>query len=176
VSGSMPSVGSRGPRSSAGSISNMASDMSPTFEVAVDPEHLSGAPYKDVTGLLAVRLGQVWFPERSWSDFPVIVLGWWLGEAARLSEDVDGEFRFMDGPFGFRARKGPGGVRVTLEDMRGPSPSSVLEATVPQHMFCSAIQEASAVIFEACRNRGWESCDLGALSPSLGPRGRTTTE
>jgi len=54
----------------------------------------------NVTGVIYVELASGAFPERGWSDFPVIVLGWWAEALFQLQVPTRREvlWRFMDGP------------------------------------------------------------------------------
>ena len=54
----------------------------------------------NVTGVIYVELDSGAFLERSWSDFPVIILGWWVEALIELEVPTRREvlWRFMDGP------------------------------------------------------------------------------
>ena len=54
----------------------------------------------DVTGVIYVELESGAFPETVWSDFPVIILGWWAEALLELDVPTRHEvlWRFMDGP------------------------------------------------------------------------------
>lgn len=41
------------------------------------------------------------FPEEGWDDFSVVILGWWLYQAA-FNVPQESIFRFMDGPYCFK--------------------------------------------------------------------------
>jgi hypothetical protein len=56
----------------------------------------------DVTGVIFLDLQNGPFPEAGWSDFPVIILNWWIEawlqfEASAKRREV--QWRFMDGPY-----------------------------------------------------------------------------
>src|SRR5712675_1597226 len=54
----------------------------------------------NVTGVIYVELESSAFPAREWSDFPVIILGWWTEALLQLEVPTRREvkWRFMDGP------------------------------------------------------------------------------
>lgn len=56
----------------------------------------------NVTGVIFLELHDGAFPERGWSDFPVIILGWWADALLQLEVPTRREvqWRFMDGPYG----------------------------------------------------------------------------
>ena len=66
-------------------------DVSVHIDLASIRQSKSGS----IMGRIAFRFGDLWFPEVDWSDFPVVILEWWLSA-------LDGggqELLFMDGPF-----------------------------------------------------------------------------
>jgi hypothetical protein len=66
----------------------------------------------NVTGVIYVELGLKAFPERGWSDFPAIVLGWWAEALFQLEVPTRHEvlWRFMDGPHSLTLTKVDGAV------------------------------------------------------------------
>ena len=59
-----------------------------------------------ITGTLFVELGGNAFPDAGWSDFPVVVLGWWVRAALALQRTgAPTSFMFMDGPFELELRR-----------------------------------------------------------------------
>jgi len=62
----------------------------------------------NVTGVIFLELHDGAFPGRGWSDFPVIILGWWADALAQLEVPARREvqWRFMDGPHGVTLIKG----------------------------------------------------------------------
>lgn len=57
-------------------------------------------PGGNVTGVIYLDLDSGEFPERGWSDFPVIILSWWTETLLQLeTERNEVQWRFMDGPY-----------------------------------------------------------------------------
>ena len=54
----------------------------------------------NVTGVIFLELHDGAFPAKGWSDFPVIILGWWIDAWLQLEVPARREvqWRFMDGP------------------------------------------------------------------------------
>lgn len=48
-----------------------------------------------------VEIGSLRFPNEQWSDFPVVILGWWMEGSVALQSGTSAEavFRFMEGPY-----------------------------------------------------------------------------
>ncbi len=85
-----------------------------TLEIVVTPAELRRSATGSITGRLWLRLTATRertdidaFPGDEWSDFPVTVLGWWLGRLARDtgSGEAIERCQFMDGPFAFTVRR-----------------------------------------------------------------------
>jgi len=63
----------------------------------------------NVTGVIYVELESGAFPETGWSDFPVIILGWWAEALLQFGSSARREalWRFMDGPHSLTLTKAP---------------------------------------------------------------------
>jgi hypothetical protein len=63
----------------------------------------------NVTGVIFLELEGGAFPERGWSDFPVIVLSWWTEAWLQLEVPTrrQVQWRFMDGPYAAILSKAP---------------------------------------------------------------------
>lgn len=55
----------------------------------------------NVTGVIFLQLETGPYPEEGWSDFPVIILGWWTEAHLKIAKRAAREVvrRFMDGPY-----------------------------------------------------------------------------
>ncbi len=64
----------------------------------------------NVTGTIFLDLQGRAFPDRGWSDFPVIILGWWIDAWLQLEVPTRREVQwlFMDGPYAATLTKVPG--------------------------------------------------------------------
>ena len=137
------------------------------LEIAVAPDRLDFAGGDPVTGLLAVRFGPIWFPERNWSDFPVVVLGWWAGECATLAEGGNGAFRFMDGPFQFNARNLKDGRAELQSQERRRDGTQTGHGPIAIERLTFAVVRAAEGILGACERREWLSRDVEELRSAL---------
>ena len=69
--------------------------------IALDPQTFQQSREGgNVTGVIFLRLEVGDFPEKNWSDFPVIILCWWIDAWLQLETPTRREvqWRFMDGP------------------------------------------------------------------------------
>ncbi len=122
-----------------------------------------------------VRMDDVAFPHEAWTDFAVVVIGWWTEALIKL---LDGdlstqEVRFMDGPYLVRIAPADGD-RWQLQFVEALRVPRVRHHGVvdPVHLVESVVAAADALL-ELCRARGWGSRDsehLAALVSRLRER------
>lgn len=55
-----------------------------SFDIVFDPASLDRSSHGSITGRIAVQSGDFAFPESEWSDFPVVIVRWWIDEARAL--------------------------------------------------------------------------------------------
>ena len=147
----------------------------PSAEVVVD----IGSLHLSDSGAV---FGQIWlrtnaavsgaFPEIGWTDFPVVVLSWWLRETDALMQgsSTTAECAFIDGPFHFSVNRAgdvdlhemqAGGV-VTIGQCRSPTSRDELWRSV--HL-------AACVVLEACDTSRWSTVDIETLRAACRSRG-----
>ena len=109
----------------------------------------------NVTGVIYIELASGAFPERGWSDFPVIVLGWWAEALCQLEVPTRREvlWRFMDGPH-----------RLTLTKVDGDISSDALALAELQSSLLGAAERV--VIY--CEEHKMFSKDLETLRMNVG--------
>jgi hypothetical protein len=108
----------------------------------------------NVTGVIFLELPDRAFPEKGWSDFPVIILGWWTDALLELEVPTRREvlWRFMDGPHG-----------VTLTKVTGDASTRVFEFPL---MHNALLEAAERVVVHCDENRMF-SKDLETLRENV---------
>jgi hypothetical protein len=141
-----------------------------TVEVFVSPATLSRSAAGSITGPIWIRIPAAGgrteddvFPEDGWSDFPVIVLGWWLGRLARDTGGREAAERceFMDGPFAFTVRRRRGDPQWTVA---WPGHSQVV---VDGPTFLDRLISTARAVLDACHTNGWAGPDADALARAI---------
>jgi len=131
-------------------------------EVIIEPSSLDRAAGGGITGRLALRVGDTWFPDPQWHDFPVVVLAWWLRELTRplSASGAAARCRFMEGPLAFKVvRQTPGGWSVVLvEGTREHSGTEIDGAALIR-----SISTAADRLLAECARRGWRGEDVEDL-------------
>ncbi len=111
------------------------------------------------------KVNEGFFPEKGWTDFTVIILGWWTQELlAQLDGKEVGQYDFMDGPFYVEAR-------ITVEDKillhfkeRRRSGINVLfTADVEIKDFFSSLKSISNLVLRQCYHNSYKNEDVSKL-------------
>jgi len=133
--------------------------MDKKFQVLVEKQTLHRSQRGSITGVIAVRAGGIVFPEDRWSDFPVVVLGWWINECRRIRTGGTARCQFMDGPYRFSIRITGGANEAEIElPAANSAPLRVDLADVLEE-----IRGAARVILATCDAAGWNSTDIETL-------------
>ena len=140
-------------------------------EIVVAPASLDRSGSSSVTGSIWLRHGRrdepyEAFPEADWTDFPVVILAWWLDAFAALesSDATEAECRFMDGPFEFHLMTdAPTLLRVRCLG-RGITPGEVVaDFRTPAASVREALHRAANAVLAECDRRGWRGRDVEQL-------------
>lgn len=110
------------------------------------------------------------FPEARWSDFVVVVLGWWVQALAKIVKgwETTVEFDFMDGPFLIRISKVTDS-EIKLECVNQSSAIEVIEHSL---IMClsdlhSELLKVARNVMDSCDEFGWESDDTRVLKKEI---------
>lgn len=140
-------------------------DMIVTGDVEIATGELRMGGSGSITGRLALRVSERWFPEEHWNDFPVVVLSWWLSEIDGLSTGNGARFDFMDGPFAVQAVVDELGNAV-LDFLRDDE--FLGEARVAVSALVDSIFAAAHETLAGCEQHEWKTADISALRLHLG--------
>jgi 3-oxoacyl-ACP reductase-like protein len=132
-------------------------------DVVTDQATVSKSARGAITGVVALRLGDVWFPESGWNDFVVVVLGWWARQAAALRAGHPARLDFMDGPYSVVARPENGLSSVACLRGTGEGAAILETGEVPTADLVAAIMRASRETLVLCEQNGWETPDTETL-------------
>jgi hypothetical protein len=129
----------------------------------VDRESLSKST--NITGEIWIEVERHSFPERGWSDFPVIVLGWWLEGLTKLWLEEQDECKcfFMDGPYNFTVTRKMDHWSLQCFDRHHSPASLILSAQAHHRPILQNLLTAALEVIAECRHRGWETTDLNYL-------------
>jgi hypothetical protein len=129
-----------------------------------DPGSLHRSARGSITGIIHFSFGQTHFPGQNWSDFVVVILGWWVG--ALKSNDRDITLQFMDGPYQITITRSDDAA--TLNCVKRQKQDIVSFSTQIRFLdLRKQVEEVAKQALAACRIRNWDSDDLRALALSL---------
>ena len=121
----------------------------------------------NITGEIWLQLGSVAYPSQSWSDFPVIILSWWLDALASLRSTGNAEFLFMDGPHLFEVVTSDRNSLLRCLDHTADERQCVHEIPIDVDELCSQVINAARTAVRECRRRGWVTADTTVLETKL---------
>jgi hypothetical protein len=142
-------------------------------EIRVEPASFDRAGAGAITGPIWLHHGRrdapgADFPEPRWSDFPVVVLAWWLEALAAQEGGAETTFRFMDGPFELRvAPAEPSLVRVRCFGHGIDAKAAGADFRAAAAAFYAAVRSAAAAALAECDRRSWAGPDVEALRRAL---------
>src|SRR6266545_2252608 len=141
--------------------------MSDPLVVVVDPATLHQLSRDSITGTICVAAEGWFFPEEHWSDFPIVVLHWWLQAYRDASTRLRATTicRFMDGPYSFRLISARG-EQWTVECVSHDK-AVLHELQVEARAFAESLEAACNTVIRACHRRQWESKELDALEDAM---------
>ena len=136
------------------------------IEIVAVPLSLARSARGSITGQIFLRTPVGSFPEEGWSDFPVVILLWWIQGLRALASRKTGSFRgrFMDGPYAFLVQRSSGNSDEISWDNSG---GEALIGTISVDALLRSAVAAARAVATACRARGWTSKDLDSLEDAI---------
>jgi len=135
--------------------------------IEVDPSTLAISTSGSITGVIAIRTSDIVFPEAGWSDFPVVILSWWLEPVAQIlaGNSKVWDCRFMDGPYSLRLEKEQNDIWM----LRGLYDRRTVEftATVSLAAFLNRLLSVAQKVLRESRKRGWQNTDIKNLGSAI---------
>ena len=137
------------------------------FQVIFDTDTLARSRSGAITGILCLKLGALSFPDGDWSDFPIVVLGWWLEALGNLRTGRSVDLRFMDGPFFVRlTQQGYASCKVECYEDKETA-RVIVEEPVALRQVLEGVTRASRAVAEYSASAGWSGDDLERLETLL---------
>ncbi len=119
-----------------------------------------------ITGRISIRVGNRYFPEKDWNDFPIFILNWWATEVNDflLESKKEIDLLFMDGPFGVRLTKenGTSKIRFVVKDVE--EDVAVMDTDELKKELLMSIRHTLSLCLEKCEVEGWQTDDTQKLS------------
>jgi hypothetical protein len=125
-----------------------------------------------VYGPIWLEFDDLALPIKGWTDFPVIILGWWLNNLKPLinSQSIKCECLFMDGSYMFevvvKQHIQPVWVITFIEDCIDKKGRLATIEASPKCVIDEILSSAN-VVADYCKQRGWKSDDLTILENEI---------
>jgi hypothetical protein len=136
------------------------------IDVVADTASLSRSRMGSITGVVFLRGPAGGFPDDRWSDFPVVILSWWIEGLTAVAVGTASSFQglFMDGPLAFVVHRGSGtSARIAWGKRDEEVPIGIVDIAT---LLRSAVA-AGRLVAETCRARDWSSRDLENLERAI---------
>jgi hypothetical protein len=121
----------------------------------------------NITGEIWLEVEGFEFPVKRWSDFPVIILEWWLNALFEpwSGKEGQGECHFMDGSYSFEVSKEQDAfVLRCYSDPHFPTRRKCeWEGAVDLSDLLRQVLGAASVVIRECQSRSWATPDTEAL-------------
>jgi hypothetical protein len=135
-------------------------------DIIVVPSSLNRLATGNVTGQVFLRGAAGDFPETGWSDFPVVILGWWIAGLADVVARREPSYQglFMDGPFAFVVERGSGAAGRLAWGTHG---EETTQGIINLDTFLRSAVAAGRLLAEVCHGRQWNNRDLENLERAI---------
>jgi hypothetical protein len=134
--------------------------------VEVDIATLAMSARGSITGVVFIRGTDRSFPASDWSDFPVVILDWWLEPVSQILQRKTKTWmcRFMEGPLTMQLTQQDGDSWLLTGANNG---CTEFEAAVSCRTFIRSLLGAAREILTACGQRRWSNADIDKLASTL---------
>jgi hypothetical protein len=122
--------------------------------ISVDLVSIEQCRSGSITGCVCLESEGTRFPEPGWSDFPVVILAWWL----ETLEGPEPLLRFMDGPFTVMIDR----QAKCAHFMRGETPIET-RVGVDVEDLQRSVQSAARSVIDRCDLVGISGADVDTL-------------
>jgi hypothetical protein len=117
---------------------------------------------------LSWHFGDVPFPSADWSDFALVVVGWWVLALVDHPDVHGAHFLFMDGPHEIWFRRATRiSVVAQCVTRRIERDIVVSRFAVDPSEVCREVLRVASDILRECDIRGWRSRDVDVLREGL---------
>jgi hypothetical protein len=140
--------------------------MNANFNICINTNEMIRYKNGKVLGIIFCQFGTVYFPDKIWTDFTVIILSMWIEALIRLIEksSTNEIFFFMDGPFLMEIELDNANTcNITLLDTNH---NEEFHCTTTIDNLINQIINAADKIINACEKKQWHSDDFADLIKS----------
>ena len=119
---------------------------------------------ENAIGLLYIEADSIKFPNEHWTDFVIVVLGWWAEEFLKQMEgQVHGEYHFMDGPLLIESSLDNGTLCFSYKKRRLADTQELYSMQISSHEFSQALKTTINQVLRVCHERHYIHSDVSFL-------------
>jgi hypothetical protein len=138
------------------------------FSIKINPNSFCGGSSGNLIGNIWLEVGDKVFPSENWSDFPVIIVGWWLENFLSITPNKSGSevFMFMDGPFQFNLESFENTLKLKLIQRLSDREEILDEFIVTENEVANELYLITQEIIEICKIKGYDLSEMNTLLDS----------
>ena len=137
------------------------------ISVCVNPESLHKG--HNITGDIWIEFLDFQFPSNNWSDFPEIILGWWLEALFKLwsGKKAHAGCSFMDGPYSYKVTRENNRYVLRCYHDALIGEETEWEGEIDLDLLLKQVLKAASALMKECQKRGWTTPDTETLMSRL---------
>lgn len=140
-----------------------------SFNLIFEPDTLNRSKAGSITARIVIRIGDFLFPGDGWSDFIVVILGWWLQAIRQIStmSDEGAYLQFMDGPYKIfiKTIDENHSSLICLEERR--TEIDRYRSIVKTNDLRNELVRIGRKVVSLCNEKGWDSDDIDILRKEI---------
>lgn len=113
-----------------------------------------------------IQIDESSFPNKTWSDFAVVINSWWCEAALRLlaGKTEYAEFRFMEGPYLAEVSPVTGPTwQIKCVEVQASGRVTHYQDSIDSGPFVQSLLDSAEAILDLCRQRNWWNDDAETL-------------
>lgn len=136
-----------------------------SINLIFEEDTLTRSKAGSITARISIQIGDFLFPGEGWSDFIVVILGWWLQATCqiRAKSDKCAYLQFMDGPYRIfiKTIDENHSSLICLEERH--TEIDKYRSIVKTNDLRNELVRISRKVVSLCDKKGWDSDDIDVL-------------
>lgn len=137
-----------------------------TVSIELDLKNLAVGKVGPMTGGIWMNFDGLYFPERNWIDFPVVLMSWWGSALLRIltGQSRDEHIHFMEGPFSVSVARLPDSTELHFSAINESFDRNIVAACQESVVaFRNSFVDAARRLLIRCNEMHYSSKDLSDL-------------
>jgi len=136
------------------------------LDLIIDFSLLRKSKKELITAPIFFDLDNFQFPENNWSDFAVVIMGWWLTAYSKLLRSCEKkvDLLFMDGPMVINITAIDFNlIKISCMNQSNTNDFIEVKCIAKKQDFGLILKNSAQKLVDSCLQRGWDSIDIKNL-------------